>query len=64
MWLLDGNLLVALAIDSREYHDRSQRWFDLRTGPFATFAITEGTLLRFHLTVAQDSSASAIRIVS
>jgi uncharacterized protein len=59
MWLLDGNLLVALAIDSHEFHDRSQRWFDSQTGPFATCAITEGTLLRIHMTVAQDSSASA-----
>ena|ERR1041385_22359 len=59
MWLLDGNLLVALAIDSHEFHDRAQQWFDLQTGPFATCAITEGTLLRVHMTVAQDRSAAA-----
>ena len=59
MWLLDGNLLVALAIDSHEFHDRSQRWFDSETGPFATCPITEGTLLRVHMTVAQDRSALA-----
>ena len=59
MWLLDGNLLVALAIDSHEFHDRAQRWFDSETGPFATCAITEGTLLRVHMTVAQDRSAGA-----
>jgi len=59
MWLLDGNLLVALAIDSHEFHDRAQRWFDSQTGPFATCALTEGTLLRVHMTVAQDSSAAA-----
>jgi hypothetical protein len=58
MWLLDGNLLVALAIDSHEFHDRTQRWFDSETGPFATCAITEGTLLRVHMMVAQDTSAS------
>ena len=59
MWLLDGNLLVALAIDSHEFHDRAQQWFDLQTGPFATCAITEGTLLRVHIKVAQDRSAAA-----
>src|ERR1051326_763575 len=57
MWLLDGNLLVALAIDSHEFHDRARRWFDSETEPFATCAITEGTLLRVHMTVAQDTSA-------
>jgi|SRR5215213_9820494 len=59
MWLLDGNLLVALAIDSHEFHDRAQRWFGAETAPFATCAITEGTLLRVHMTVAQDNSATA-----
>lgn len=59
MWLLDGNLLVALAIDTHEFHDRAQRWFDSETEPFATCAITEGTLLRVHMTVAQDRSAIA-----
>jgi|SRR6185503_2553582 len=59
MLLLDGNLLVALAIDSHEFHDRAQRWFDSQTGPFATCAITEGTLLRVHMTVAHDISAAA-----
>jgi uncharacterized protein len=59
MWLLDGNLLIALAIDSHEFHDRALRWFDSQTGPFATCAITEGTLLRVHMTVAQDSTAAA-----
>jgi predicted nucleic acid-binding protein len=59
MWLLDGNLLVALAIDSHEFHDRAQRWFDLQAGPFATCALTEGTLLRVHMTVAEDNTAAA-----
>jgi len=59
MWLLDGNLLVALAIDSHVFHDRAQRWFDSQTEPFATCTITEGTLLRVHMTVAQNNSATA-----
>lgn len=59
MWLLDGNLLVALAIDTHEFHERVQRWFDSQTEQFATCAITEGTLLRVHMKVGQDSSAVA-----
>jgi len=59
MWLLDGNLLVALAINTHEFHHRSQRWFDSQTEPFATCAVTEGTLLRVHMKVAHDSSAAA-----
>jgi len=59
MWLLDGNLLVALAIDTHEFHDPVQRWFDSQMEPFATCAITEGTLLRVHMKVAEDSSAAA-----
>jgi len=59
MWLFDGNVLVALAIDTHEFHQRAQRWFDSEAGPFATCAITEGTLLRVHMQVAEDSSAAA-----
>jgi uncharacterized protein len=57
--LLDGNLLVALAIDTHEFHHRSRRWFNSQAGPFATCATTEGTLLRVHMKVAQDGSATA-----
>jgi len=59
MWLLDGNVLVALAIDTHEFHDRVLRWFDSQSEAFATCAITEGTLLRVHMTVAKDNSAAA-----
>jgi len=59
MWLLDGNLLVAIAIDTHEFHQRAQRWFDSQLEPFATCAVTEGTLLRLHMKLAQDTSAAA-----
>ena len=59
MWLLDGNLLVALAIDTHEFHHRARRWFNSQAEPFATCAVTEGTLLRIHMKVAQDGSATA-----
>ncbi|HKU76581.1 MAG TPA: TA system VapC family ribonuclease toxin [Pyrinomonadaceae bacterium] len=59
MWLFDGNLLVALTIDTHEFHQRAQRWFASQVEPFATCAITEGTLLRVHMRTAQDTSAAA-----
>ena len=59
MLLLDGNLLVALTIDTHEFHDRARRWFDSIAEPFATCAITEGTLLRVHMNFAEDGSAAA-----
>ena len=55
MWLLDGNVLVALAIDTHEFHERVQRWFDSQSETFATCAITEGTLLRVHIQLAEES---------
>ena len=58
MWLLAGNALVALAIDSHEFHERVRRWFDSLTESFATCVITEGTLLRLHMKLAEDGSAA------
>ncbi|HEX4999798.1 MAG TPA: TA system VapC family ribonuclease toxin [Terriglobia bacterium] len=59
-WLLDGNSLVALMIDTHVHHDRVHRWFAaLRTDHFATCVITQGTLLRVHMKVAQDTGAPA-----
>jgi uncharacterized protein len=58
-WLLDGNVLVALAIDTHEFHNRVLTWFDAQSEPFATCAVTEGTLLRVHMRLAADRSAAA-----
>ena len=60
-WLLDGNLLVALRVDTHVHHARAHRWFgSLAEGDsFATCAVTEGTLLRVHMIAALDRSAPA-----
>jgi uncharacterized protein len=58
-WLLDGNVLTALAIDSHVHHARALAWFYEKPRPFATCAVTEGTLLRLHMQFAEDSSAGA-----
>lgn len=48
--LLDGNVLVALAVSSHVHHDAAHRWRSThRHEPFATCPITQGTLLRLLL---------------
>jgi len=59
-WLLDGNLLVALRIDSHVHHEKAHAWFRGRNKDrFATCPLTQGTLLRVHMTLAMDGSATA-----
>ena|SRR6185503_20345321 len=59
-WLLDGNVLVALQMESHIHHDRVHRWFaSLGRDRFATCVLTQGTLLRVHMKTARDSSAAA-----
>ena len=60
-YLLDGSVLVALYIANHQFHDRATRWFTSIKGDagFATCSVTEGTLLRLHMTHAEDRSAAA-----
>lgn len=59
-WVLDGDVLVALQLDSHVHHDRVHRWFaKLKRDRFATCVITQGTLLRLHMKAAADTSATA-----
>jgi len=58
-WLLDGNVLAALAIAEHVHHASALRWFDLQTAPFATCAVTQGTLLRLHLQFSPHPSTAA-----
>ena len=57
-WLLDGNVLIALAIKNHPHRERCLRWF-AGIHSFATCPTTEGTLLRIHIQVAEDTSTSA-----
>lgn len=59
VWLLDGNVLTALAIDTHVHHHRALAWFYAQPRDFATCAVTEGTLLRMHMISAADTSAQA-----
>jgi uncharacterized protein len=60
-WLLDGNGLIALAWPGHAFHGRSSRWLaSLEAGhAIATCPVTEGTLLRLHMQLGKDTSASA-----
>ena len=59
VWLLDGNVLTALAIGSHAQHQRATAWFYAQPREFAACAVTEGTLLRMHRMSAADTSAGA-----
>ena len=57
-YLLDGNVLVALAIQGHVHRNRCLRWFR-GIHAFASCPVTEGTLLRVHMMMAADRSAAA-----
>lgn len=60
--LLDGNVLVALAVPTHVHHDAAHRWW--ATPPDASFAtcpITQGTLLR--LAVREGTAVQRARQV-
>jgi predicted nucleic acid-binding protein len=52
-------VLAALLIDTHVHHRQCRAWFNSDSDPFATCAITQGTLLRVHMTMAADGSATA-----
>jgi uncharacterized protein len=59
-WLLDGNVLVALVLDGHVHHPQVLRWFESqRERRFATCVVTQGTLLRIHMSFAPDRGAAA-----
>ena len=59
-WLIDVNILVALAIDTHVLKDRASRWFDrlAEDEKFATCAMTQGSLLRIHMATAEVTTAT------
>ena len=58
-WLLDGNMLCAMAIAEHVHHAHALAWFDAQTLPFATCPITQGTLLRLHLQYSPAAGVGA-----
>jgi len=60
-YLLDGNVLAALLIESHVHHRLAKDWFRQSSDLFATCSVTQGTLLRVHMITAVDKSAGAAR---
>ena len=63
VWLLDGNVLVALADAAHVHHAPAHRWLASHKDDFATCPITQGTLLRMllvHGAVATPADAADV----
>ncbi|MBI3157659.1 MAG: PIN domain-containing protein [Burkholderiales bacterium] len=63
MHLLDGNVLYALIDEAHVHHAAAQRWFAAFPGDFATCPITQGTLLRLAMRLAERSLAQALALL-
>ena len=60
IWLADGNVLVALLLETHIHHERAHRWLsELEEDRFATCPTTQGTLLRVHMRLSTEGSAAA-----
>lgn len=57
-WLLDGNILIAMALVDHPHRGRCLRWF-AGISSFATCPVTEGALQRVHMQHAAAKSAAA-----
>jgi uncharacterized protein len=61
-WLLDSNVLIALATPEHSLNRRAAAWF--RKGHrFATCPITQGALVRFHLRAGVDATADSAKVL-
>ena len=58
-WLVDGNGIIALVIQSHPHHARAKAWFEALTDVFHACSVTEGTFLRLHMMLATDATPAA-----
>jgi toxin-antitoxin system PIN domain toxin len=56
--LLDGNVLVALAVADHIRHEAADTWFATHDGSFATCPITQGTLVRLLIREGQTAETA------
>ena len=62
VYLLDSNILIALATPEHSLNARAAAWF--RKGHrFATCPITQGALVRFHLRAGVDATAESAKVL-
>src|SRR5580698_4777019 len=62
VYLLDCNVLIALATPEHSLNARAAAWFR-KAHRFATCPITQGALLRFHLRVGVQATAESARLL-
>lgn len=61
IYLLDGNVLVAMSLSGHPHHERVHHWLAnlKKSDRIATCPLTEGTLLRLHMRFSNDPSSAA-----
>ena len=62
VYLLDSNVLIALATPEHSLNARAAAWF-LKGHRFATCPITQGALFRFHLRAGIEATAESARLL-
>ena len=62
VYLLDSNVLIALATPEHSLNARAAAWF-LKGHRFATCPITQGALFRFHLRAGVEATAESLSLI-
>lgn len=62
VYLLDANVLIALATPEHSLNERAAAWFRLGHR-FATCPITQGALVRFHMRAGVDATADSAKLL-
>jgi toxin-antitoxin system PIN domain toxin len=62
VYLLDSNVLIALATPEHSLNTRAAAWF-LKGHRFATCPITQGSLIRFHLRAGVEATAKSAKLL-
>jgi toxin-antitoxin system PIN domain toxin len=62
VYLLDANVLIALATPEHSLNARAAEWF-VKGHRFATCPITQGALFRFHLRVGVEATAESAKLL-
>jgi len=62
VYLLDANVLIALATPEHSLNGRAVAWF-LKGYLFATCPITQGALFRFHLRAGVEATAESAKLL-
>jgi toxin-antitoxin system PIN domain toxin len=62
IYLLDSNVLIALATPEHSLNARAAAWFR-RGHRFATCPVTQGALIRFHLRAGVEATAESAKLL-